>query len=210
MRCFFFESIFADCIKSGQGQHQCLFTLAGCLSDHCLFYTSALLFIFVQDGLDPDNGIQNVRTCISFKRSKPLNIKHVIFGSLVGKIAVFYSCQTYQLGSRLCFFWINGMVFHDLPVHFLLNVFQKVLQTHHAALSGLKRLSVFSIHGAKSKEGQLSILFYQFCFFCTAEHLDEMHFLALVYYIQDLIGMIIFHTLYNGSQVCGSVQGRTV
>ena len=43
------------------------------------FQTSSALLVFVQDRLDTDDRIEDIRSCIPLKRSKPVNIKDVVF-----------------------------------------------------------------------------------------------------------------------------------
>ena len=152
MRCFLFICIFHDTVKLWQAPASMLFhcrNVRRTVSLHLLH--TYLPLIFVQDRLDTHDGIQNIWSRISFKRSKTVNIKNIIFGCLVGKISIFDRRKCYDLG---CFFLPHP----DLPSWFSvifsyifsLMSFISSLQTHDAAFSGLKRLSVLAVHRTKT------------------------------------------------------------
>ena len=130
-------------------QHQCFFKFTGCLSDHQILQTVFFL-VFIQDRLDPDNCVQNVRSRVSFKGSKAVYIKDIILGCLIGKITIFDRSKSYHLCSLLCLFLRNRTVVHDLLVHLFVDLTNQIFQTHHAAFSCLKRLAVFSVHRTES------------------------------------------------------------
>ena len=78
------------------------------------------------------------------------------------------------------------MVIHNLPVHFLIDAGNQLLQTHNAALSRLEGLAVLAIHGAEAQERQLCLRFYQPGLSGAAEHLGKMQLLPLVHHIDEL------------------------
>ena len=102
------------------------------------------------------------------------------------------------------------MVFHDLAIHFFVDLFDQVFQTHNAAVTCLERLSVFAVHRAEAKEGKSGIILYQFCLLCTAETLDKVQFLTFVYHVENLIRMIQFHSLDDRRKVCRIIEGSPV
>ena len=62
----------------------------------------------------------------------------------------------------------------------------QIFQTHNTAVSCLKWLAIFAVHGTKTKEGKLCLRFYKTCLPCAAEYLNEMQFLTFIHYIKDL------------------------
>ena len=86
-------------------------------------------------------------------------------------------------------------------IHFLIDLGKQYFQTHYAALSGLERLSVFSVHGTKSEEFQLCFRFDESCLSRTAEYLGKIQFLTLVHHIDEHIRIIVFHTPYDRCKV---------
>ena len=99
---------------------------------------------------------------------------------------------------------------HDLAIHFFVDLFDQVFQTHNAAVTCLERLSVFAVHRAEAKEGKSGIILYQFCLLCTAETLDKVQFLTFIYHVEDLIRMIQFHSLDDRRKVCRIIEGSPV
>ena len=97
-------------------------------------------------------------------------------------------------------------VLHDLLIHLIVDLADQTLQTHNAALTGLERFSVFSVHGTKADKGKNGIIIHQFCFSCTAETLYEVKLLTFVCQIADLVRLVQFHTLDDGCQVCRIIQ----
>ena len=166
--------------------------------------------ILVQNGFDTNDRIQDIWSGISLKGGEPVNIKNIILGCLVWQISVFNGRQAYHLCGFLCIFVFYTAVIHDFLEHLFIDFSNETFQTHNAAFSCFKRLAIFTIHGSKSHKGKFCIFIYHIGFFRTAEHLDKMQFLTLVYHINDFIRMEIFHTLYNGSQICSIIKGCPV
>ena len=85
-----------------------------------------------------------------------------------------------------------------------------MLQTHHAALSGLKRLAVLAVHGTKADVDHRGLRLYIAGLLCHTEHLLEVKLLTLIGNVNVLDRMEILLTLDDGSQIGGCVQGSTV
>ena len=153
MWCHFFESIFHHTVELACFQHQCFFAGICRYTDLSVADIIACYLIFVQDGLDTYDGVQNIWTCVSFKRSETVDIKYIILGSLIGQVTIFDGCQPYDSCSLFCFFRINLMVVHDLAVHLFIDLTDQILQTHDSTVTCLKRLAVFSIHRTESQPG---------------------------------------------------------
>ena len=174
------------------------------------FQVSALLRIFVQNGFDTDNCIQNIWPRISFKRGKAVNVKHIVLGSLVGKVTVLQSGKSHRLCHLHGFFLRHFPSLPDLPVHLILRLLHQDIQSHDTAVPGLKGLAVAAVHGAVSQELQLRIRPHQLCLAGTAEYLFKVQFLTFIRNIDNLIRRVQAHTLHDGSQIRGIVQGRAV
>ena len=81
--------VFHDGVELGDVQHQRLFLCALGFADlyrkRC---RAAALRVLVQDRLDPDNGVQDVRAGVALEGRKALDIKDIILGGLVGEVSV--------------------------------------------------------------------------------------------------------------------------
>ena len=84
------------------------------------------------------------------------------------------------------------------------------LKSHYTAGSGLERLSVLAVHGSEAKEYEIGLGPYDACHSCDAEHLRKMHFLSLVYNVDDLVGMICPFAVYKGRKICCGIKRRAV
>mgnify|MGYP000069129733 CR=1 FL=1 len=67
------------------------------------------VLIFVQNGLDPHDGIQDIRAGISLKGGKSVNIKNIVFGCLIGQISVLDSSQSHNFGGAHCLLLVDGI-----------------------------------------------------------------------------------------------------
>ena len=103
-------------------------------------------------GFDTNDGVQDVRTCISFKRSESVYIEYIVFCCLVGEVSVFDRSHSDHLRCCFCLFFRYCTVLCDLFIHLFCDLADQVLKTHNAAFSGLERFPVFSVHRTKSKE----------------------------------------------------------
>ena len=205
-----FIYIFHDTVEPGQLPHERLLALIFAFHDPGIRCLSPLLPVFLQDGLDPDDGIQDIGAGISLRGCKAVHIKDIILGRLVGQVAVFDGGQPHHLCDLLCLFFTHGTAFLYLLQHLFINVRQKVLKTHNAALPGLEGLAVLPVHGAEAKELQSGIFRHQPTFPGTAEHLYKMHLLPLVHHIDDPVRMIQLHPLYDGRQIRGRIERSPV
>ena len=81
-----------------------------------------------------------------------------------------------------------------------------MLQTHHAALSGLKRLAVLAVHGSETDVDHRGLRFYITGLLRHTEYLLKVKLLALIgnVYIFDRLEILL--TLDDGSQVRGGIQ----
>ena len=83
VRRFLLECRLDHTVQLCQGHHQGFFAVICRSQDLTGLEIAPFFFISVQNRFDPDNGIQDIRACISFKRSKSVHIKNIIFGRLV-------------------------------------------------------------------------------------------------------------------------------
>ena len=84
MRCKLFCRICHYFVEAGQFQHQILLTGRMCCLNGVICCTLATLCIFFQNRFDTHDGIQDIWAGISFKGNKAVNIKDIVFGSLIG------------------------------------------------------------------------------------------------------------------------------
>ena len=210
MRCFFFESILNGTSEFCQLQHKVLLACIDSRKDFSCFKISAFFFITIENGFDTNDRIQDIRTCISFEGSKTINIKHIIFGCLIGQVTIFDCRKSYNLRCFFCILIFDTSVLDNLMEHLFVNICDEIFQTHNTALSCFERFSVFSIHGTKSKERKFRLRFYKSGLSCTAEYLNEMKFLTFVYYIKNFIRIKEFDTLYDRCKICCGIQRSSV
>ena len=85
-----------------------------------------------------------------------------------------------------------------------------MLQTHDAALAGLKGLAVFAVHGAEAYVDKLCVPADQAGLGRRAEDLGKVKFLALVSDIDDLVGAVFFNALLDRSQIGRRIEGGAV
>ena len=206
MRSFFLKCTLDHASKSTELKHQVFLTAVRCRKYLTCFKVSACFHITVQDGFDTNDCIKDVRTCISLERGEAVYIKNIILGSLIGKIAIFNCCQTYNLSSISCIFITDTSVLYDLCEHFLINIGNQVLKAHNTALSCFERFAIFSIHSTEAKEGKPCVFFHKTGLSCAAEDLDKMKLLTFVNNVKDLIWLEQLHTLYNCGKVCSSIK----
>src|SRR5699024_2173028 len=88
MRRFLFVSVLHSASELCKLQHEILLAVVHRRQKLRVLHCSALFSVTVQDGFDPDNGIENIRTCISLERSKAVDIKNIILGGLIGQVSV--------------------------------------------------------------------------------------------------------------------------
>ena len=177
---------------------------------------SACFHIAVQDGFDTNDCIKDVRTCISFKRSETLNIEDIILARLIREISILDSCKRYHPGSLLGFLVTDIeilfllLVLRNLLEHLLIDLIEEIFQTHNATVSGLKRLSILTVHCTESDMGQLYIISDKSGLSCTAEYLDKMHTLSLVSQINNTVRIVILHTHHNRCKICRTVERSSI
>ena len=177
-------------IKFQNLQHQCLFCCIFCCKNLRSLCISAILRIFLEDGLDTHDRIKDIRSCISLKRCKAVHIKDIILGCLIGKISILNGSKTDFRRCLSCIRLLYCTVVHNLLIHLFVNLTDQILKTHHTAFSCLERLAVLSIHRTKSEEFQLGLRSYNSCLLCTAEYLDKMKFLTFIHNIDHFIRLI--------------------
>ena len=210
MRSQLLKCLLNHAVESGQCQHQCFLTLTCRYQNMSLFYRIATRAILVQDRLDADDCVKNIRTCIALERCKFIQVKDVVLGSLIGKISIFDCGKAYQLCRLACLCLIDLMVLRNLTEHLFIDICDQMFQTHHTALTGLKRLAVLAVHCTEAKELQTGILFDQSGLSRTAEHLNEVHLLTFVHHIDDLIRIKQFPALNDRRQICRRIKSSAV
>ena len=95
------KGILHHAVETGNLQHQRFLAVVGCLVDGDSLQAVSGLLIFVQDGFDPDDRVQDIRTGISLEGSESVKVKDIILAGLVGKIAVFDGGKAYNLRRSL-------------------------------------------------------------------------------------------------------------
>ena len=70
MRSQLLKCLLNHTVESGQCQHQRFLTLTCRYQNMSLFYRIATRAILVQDRLDADDCVKNIRTCIALERCK--------------------------------------------------------------------------------------------------------------------------------------------
>ena len=79
-----FTAAVLECVRN-----QRLLALAPRLPNPQAVYRTAALLVLMQDGFDPDDGIQDIRPRISLKRGEPLHFEHIILRRLIRQVAIF-------------------------------------------------------------------------------------------------------------------------
>ena len=209
MRSCLFIYIIDHFIEFHYLKHQRLLCIILSRSDRSV-KNSAILSIFLEDRLNSNDCIKNIRSCISLKGSKSVNIKDIILRSLVRKISVLDRCKSNFFCCTSCIFFLYCTVVHDLLIHLIINLTDQILKTHNTAFSCLKRLTIFSVHCTKSKECKFCLRFYNSCLLRTTEYLHKMQFLTLINNIDHLIWIIQFLTFYQCSKICCIIQRSSV
>ena len=209
MRSCLFIYIIDHFIEFHHLKHQRLLCIILSRSDRSI-KNSAILSIFLENRLNSNDRIKNIRSCISFERCESVNIKDIVLRSLVRKISVLNCCKSYFFRCTSCIFFLYCTVVHDLLIHLVIDLTDQILKTHNTAFSSLKRLTVFSVHCTKSKECKFCLRLYNSCLLRTAEYLNKMQFLTFIYNIDHLIRIIQFLTFYQCSKVCCIIQCSSV
>ena len=215
MRRNFLAGCFHHCIELRKLQHQALLRLIDRLFYGDMFQAAPLFCIFIQDRLDPHDRIENIRPCVTFEGSEPVQIKNIIFRRLVREIAILDRCQSYHFRGPLCLLLVNLIplrlcILPDLTNHFLIDLLDQGFQAHDPAFSCLKRLSILTIHGAETNMHQLCICIYQSSLPRAAEHLFKIQFLPLVRQIDHLVWVVLCHAIQDRRQIRGIIKGRTI
>ena len=73
----------------GEGEHQGLLRLCGRRKDLAILCIFTGIAVFLSDGVDSRDRVENIRTCISLKGSKSVDIEDIVLCGLVREIAVF-------------------------------------------------------------------------------------------------------------------------
>ena len=155
----------------------------------------------MQNGLNPDDRIQNIWARIPFKGGKAVNIKNVILRSLIRQIAIFHSRKRHDPGNLLSLFLTHSTVFCNLTVHFLIDLTNKAFQAHNAAFSCFKRLAALAVHRTESDMQKFRFRLHQSGFPCTAENLFKIQVLTFIRYINHFIRLIFVHTIHDRCQI---------
>ena len=74
------EGILHHAVETGNLKHQRFLAIVGCLVDGDSLQAVSSLLIFVQDGFDPDDRVQDVRTGVSLEGSEAVKVKDIILG----------------------------------------------------------------------------------------------------------------------------------
>ena len=148
--CQLVEGILQRAVETGQSQLQRLLAIIFRCRNPSLRQIATLGLILVQDGLNPYDGVQDIRSGIALKGGKAVDIKDIILGRLVGQVAVLDGGQANLLRRIPRLFLGNLRILRNLLIHLLIDISNQVLQTHHAALAGLEGLAVLAVHGTKA------------------------------------------------------------
>ena len=104
--------------------------------------------VFRQNGLDTDDGIENVGAGVALEGGEALQIEVVILGGLVAEIAVFQGGKGDFRGGGVHFGGVHDFVFHDFCPDEGRHIGDEGFQTENAAVPGLEGLAVLAVHGA--------------------------------------------------------------
>ena len=83
------------------------------------------------------------------------------------------------------------------------------MQPHNAALTGLERLAIGAIDCAKGCMLKRRVA-QQSCFLHAQKHLLEVHFLARIDDIENVVWLIRIQTVHDGREVCCTVAIATI
>ena len=144
------KGILQHAIEAGQYQLQRLLAVIFRCRNPSLCQIAALSLILVQNGLNPYDGIQDIGSGIALKGGKAVDIKDIVLGRLIGQVAVLDGGKTDFSGSLPCFLLRDLGILRDFLIHLFVDIGNQVLQTHNAALTGLKGLAVLAVHGTKA------------------------------------------------------------
>ena len=190
----------------GDGEHQVLgMGVGGHLNGQVL-----VCAVLCDDGLDADDGVEDIRTGVALEGGEAVHIEDIVLGGLIAQVAVLQGGQGDLGGGGVHLVVGYDLVLHHLGADKSGHVSDELLQTHDAALTGLEGLAVLAVHGAEAQMLQLSGFGDNAAFAGGPEDLLEVQGLALVGDVEDLVGGEILHTLDHGGQVRGGVDGGAV
>ena len=192
---------------AGQGQHQVGSLLGFRRQQGVGLHLAGILG---QDGLDPDDGIENIGAGIALKGGKALQVEDIILGGLVAQVAVLQSGHGNETGGILHLAAVHHLVLRDFFADIVRNLRNQRLQPHDAAGPGFEGLAVLAVHGAEADVLQLRFRRHDAGLPGGPEYLLKMQGLALVREIEHLAGTEVLHPLNQGGQIRGSVDGGAV
>ena len=164
----------------------------------------------MENGLDADDGIENIRPCVSFKCRKALQVEDVVLGGLVAEVAIFEGGHGNEACSVLHFLCAHHLVLRDLLTDIVGDLADETLQAHDAALPRLKGFAVLPVHGAKAKMLENHVLRHQSALARSTEDLLKVQRLALIGEVEHLVGLEVLHALHQCGKIRGGIEGRTV
>ena len=166
--------------------------------------------VFPEDRLDADGGVKDVRTGVSFKGSKAVDVEDVILGRLVRKIAVLQGSQRHHPGGLLSLVLRDLRILRDAGIDCFPDLFDQGLQTHDAAVSRLEGLAVLPVHGAEADPLQVMLRRDDTRLLRHAEELGVVQLLPLVGHVDVAVRAVKLLSLDQSREVAGGIEGRAV
>ena len=205
------ECRFCYLAETAERHLKCFLCLALSRTDRNHFsIRTAQFLVFLQNGLDADDHILDMWTCISLKGNKAVYIENVIFGRLIRKIGIFKCRQTDNLRRACHLVRRNLLLLLNLLIYLLIDILDQVLQTHNTALTCLERTTVLAVHRTEAQEDHRRIFFDDARLLRHTEYLDKMKLLALVYDVNVAVRMEILLTFDDRRQIGSRIQRRTI
>ena len=171
---------------------------------------AGLFLILGQDGLDPDDGVEDIGAGVALEGGEPIHIKGIVLGGQVGKVAVFQGRHCNDARNLVHCVAGDDVVLQDPLLDGIGNLGDQILQPHHTAGTGLKGLAVLAVHGAEAQELKLGAFGHNMGLLCGAEYLLKVQGLPLVHHVEHLVGMIVLLPLYQSCKVGGGIEGCAV
>ena len=113
--------------KSRQVRHKILLGFALRQADpEIRQVSSSCRGILAENGLDPYDGVQDIRTCVSLERSESLDIENIVLRGLVGQISVFEGCESDLLSCLLRFLGADLGIRRYFAPHLLVDVADQI------------------------------------------------------------------------------------
>ena len=144
--------------KPGNLQHQILFDLiCGRQNGQLLRHGAHLLGILAENGLDADDGIEDIGAGVALKGRKPIHIKGIVLGGQIAQVAVFQGCHSNDACDLIHGISGDDVILQNSCLNGVGDLGDQIFQPHNAAAAGLEGLAILAVHGAEAQELQLGL-----------------------------------------------------